>query len=274
MPVARPVDGQVGNPTGPDEWFKSLPLVTRYWFGATMIVTLSANFGVIEPKQIMYYWPYIKDKFEVWRLLTPFCYVGPFEFNTLISAYMLVQFSKQYETGGPFNTGAGGGTADYAFCLIFGMITILITYAISPLPLSPIFCRNLIYYVLYVWSKRHPTSQANIWGFPVAAIYLPFAYLALTVFMGSSWMDMLHGLVIGHVYYFLVDVVPMVYGKEIITTPKFLVDQFGMGLYEPVDNEPARPPAQRPGMGRAPPDAAARGAGHTWGTGGQRLGTQ
>eukprot|EP00977_Amphora_coffeiformis_P011084 scaffold2655_cov179-Amphora_coffeaeformis.AAC.17 len=26
---------------------------------------------------------------------------------------LLVQFSERYERGGPFNTGAGGGTADY-----------------------------------------------------------------------------------------------------------------------------------------------------------------
>ena len=26
---------------------------------------------------------------------------------------LMVQFSERYERGGPFNTGAGGGTADY-----------------------------------------------------------------------------------------------------------------------------------------------------------------
>lgn len=216
----------------------------------------------------MWSWSNIKNKLELWRLLTPFCFAGTFDFNTLISCYMLVQFSKQYETGGPFNTGAGGGTADYAFCLLLGAGTMLITYPVLVgfLRLPPVFCRNMIYYVLYVWSKRNPTAQANIWGIPMAAVYLPFAYLALTVFMGNPYMDMMHGLACGHLYYFMVDVVPMVYGKDILRTPQFLINYFGIGEYRPVQ-APMNPPPQQ-GVG-----AQGGGAGgHNWGGGGRPLG--
>ena len=185
---------------------------------------------------------------------------------------MLVQFSKQYEAGGPFNTGAGGGTADYAFMMLFGMISMLATFPIVPVMLPPIFCRNMIYYVLYIWSKRNPTAQANIWGIPMQAIYLPFAYLAMTVFMGQNYTDMLHGIGIGHIYYFMVDVVPQVYGRDVLKTPQFLIDYFGVGEYRPDQREmPRAPPAgaARPG---APP--APRGGGYNWGGGGQALGTQ
>jgi uncharacterized membrane protein YgcG len=199
---------------------------------------------------------------------------------------MLVQFSKQYEVGGPFNTGAGGGTADYAFCMIFGCASMLLSYPIlvNYFSLPPLFCRNLIYYVLYIWSKRNPTAQANIWGIPMQAIYLPFAYLALTVFMGNSYMDMMHGLAIGHIYYFLVDVVPVVYGKDIMTTPRFLIDYFGVGEYRP--EQPAAPPANRGGFGGgfggggpqgggggAPQGGGGGGGGaHNWGNAGRPLG--
>jgi Derlin-2/3 len=200
---------------------------------------------------------------------------------------MLVQFSKQYEAGGPFNTGAGGGTADYAFCMLFGMLSMLMTFPILPFNLPPIFCRNMIYYVLYVWSKRNPTAQANIWGFPVQAIYLPFAYLAMTVFMGSSYLDMIHGIAIGHIYYFLVDVIPAVYGKDVLTTPRFLIDYFGIGEFQPAQQQAAPRPVAGGGGGRPvgrvggvgggggePPAAPQRGGGgHNWGGGGNALGT-
>jgi Derlin-2/3 len=258
--------------------------VTQVWFGATILLTLSVNFGIISPFHIIWSWPSIRNKFELWRVLTPFCYAGPFDFSTMISIYMLVQFSKQYESGGPFNTGAGGGTADYAFCWLLGSAMMLLTYPliIGFFELPPIFCRNTIYYVLYVWSKRHPTAQANIWGFPMAAIYLPFAYLAMTVFMGNSYMDMIHGLAIGHIYYFLVDVVPMVYGKDILRTPQFLIDYFGVGEYRP--QEPAAAAAAAPnrggfgglgGGGGAAAGGAAAGdgyRGHQWGGAGNALG--
>lgn len=259
------------------QWFKSLPIITRYWFGATLLVTLSVNFKVISAFQIVFSWPSIKSKFELWRLLTPFCYAGPFDFSTMIGCYMLVQFSKQYEAGGPFNTGAGGGTADYAFCLLLGAGAMLLTWPllVGFFPLPPIFCRNMIYYVLYIWSKRNPTAQANIWGFPMAAVYLPFAYLAMTVFMGNPYMDMIHGIIVGHIYYFLVDVVPMVYGKDIMRTPQFLIDYFGIGEYRPQQAPVANPaPANRggPAAGRNTGAAAAGGGGHNWGATGRALG--
>jgi hypothetical protein len=38
---------------------------------------------------------------------------------------MLYTMSVRYETGTPFNTGAGGGTADYAFAMMFAMVVML-----------------------------------------------------------------------------------------------------------------------------------------------------
>ena len=88
---------------------------------------------------------------------------------------MLVSMSQRYEQSGPFNTGAGGGTADYVFAFMFGMIMMLVTYPFvtSMFPIPPIFARNMVYYVMYIWSKRHPTAQANIWGIPLEAISNP-----------------------------------------------------------------------------------------------------
>ena len=276
MPPAGRVHN-VADAAGPDQWFRALPIVTQYWFGSTMVLTLAGNFGIFSPMQLIFSWPHIKDNFELWRLLTPFCYAGSFSFNTLITVYMLVNMSKQYEKGGPYNTGAGGGTADYVFALMFGAATILLTYPLIIMYAftSPIFCRTMVFFVLYVWSKRFPTQQANIWGVPVPAVYLPFAYLALTIFMGNPYMDLVHGMAVGHLYYFLAEVVPRVNGKDILVTPQFLIDQIGIGEYTPA--APARNPADVPrGWGGAaaqqqqqPP---ARPGGHTWGTGGRTLG--
>jgi Derlin-2/3 len=220
----------------------------------------------------------VKSKFELWRVLTPFCYAGPFDVSTMIGVYMLVQFSRQYETGGPFNTGAGGGTADYVFMMILGIIGTLVSYPLllGFFSLPPLFNKNMVYYVLYTWSKRHPTAPANIWGFQMQAIYLPFAYLAFSVFIGNSYLDMIFGMAIGHIYYFLVDVVPGVYGKDVLTTPQFLMDYFGVGEYRP--QQPAAAAAAAPrfgGIGGGGGDAGGGGGGgggHVWGGGGNALG--
>lgn len=242
--------------------FNQLPIITRCWFGATFAETIGVNLGMINPFHVFWQWELVKSKMQLYRFLTPFLYAGPPTFNTLMTLFMILQFSKQYESGGCFNTGAGGGTADYAFCLLLGAIGHIASYMLFSglFPLQPVFCTSLLFYVLYIWSKRNPTNNSNIWGFPILGMYLPFAYLALTVLIGGDHFSMLNGMFLGHLYYFAVDVVPGVYGKDFLQTPIFLINYFGVGEYQ------AAPAAVAPAAQR-------RGGGHEWGSGGQRLGT-
>lgn len=95
--------------------------------------------------------------------------------------------------------------------------------------------------------------------------------------MGDAYSDLLHGIAIGHLYYFLVDVVPIVYGKDLLHTPQFLIDKLGIGAYA----APAAPATgggggaawQAPGRANAPADPARPARGHNWGQGGSRLGS-
>lgn len=264
-------------------WYNSLPIVTKYWFTGAVGITCAGNFGLISVMNFIYNFDRLKSNFEVWRLITPFCYLGGWSFPTLISLMLLVQYSKTYESGSIYNTGGGGGTADYVFCLVFGAVLMILTYPILAGAIAPIFTRNLTFYVLYIWSKQNPTAPTNIWGVPFKAQYLPFAYVAFNLVMGGAYMDLIHGLVIGHLYYFLVDIVPALYGKDILHTPQFLIDYFGVGAYVPPAPQPGMERGQgrnvwnaAPGRVNAPRDPAARGGGggYNWGGGGRPLGTQ
>lgn len=160
-------------------WFESLPIITKWWFGLALALTLFGNLGFVSPAKLIFSLNEITSKFEVWRILSCFCYAGGFSFPTLICLIMLVQFSNRYETGIPYNTGGGGGTADYAFALVFCMITMLIT---GPLVstclvyLPTLYTDNMVFAVVYIWSKRNPTSEASIWGFPINAKFFPFVF--------------------------------------------------------------------------------------------------
>lgn len=108
---------------------------------------------------------------------------------------------------------------------------------------------------------------------------------AFEVVLGNPYWDILAGIGLGHVYYFIVDVYPLVYGKDLLHTPQFLINFFGVGEYVP----PAAPAAgyggggtgggsgfARPGNVRTPNDPTGGGgsgrSGHNWGGGGRRLG--
>jgi Der1-like family len=75
----------INNQNDPSQWFKTLPIVTQAWFGATMALTLGGNFGIVDIKYMFWSWGMIRERMELWRVVTSFCYAGPFEFNTLIT---------------------------------------------------------------------------------------------------------------------------------------------------------------------------------------------
>jgi len=191
---------------------------------------------------------------------------------------MVYNYSLRYETDGVYNTGGGGGTADYVFMLCFGMCSILLSHFFLSSHVPPLFTSTLVYFVMYVWSRREPHSQTNIYGFPVKRMYLPYVFIAINVVMGGSPASLLHGMGVGHLYYFLIEVVPREYGKDYLHTPDFLINHFGVGVYVP----PVAPPRQQ-GFGNNTfggrmaeperPTRAARGGGYNWGVGGQSLGS-
>ncbi|KAL3786683.1 hypothetical protein HJC23_002772 [Cyclotella cryptica] len=148
----------------------------------------------------------------------------------------------------PYNTGAGGGTADYIFALMFGMSTIFVTY-----PLLGKF--------EYLGCGDEGDSSS---------VRLPGADRPHGKSLRGS-----HGIAVGHLFYFLVDVVPIVYGKDVLHTPQFLIDRLGVGAYVPPADVPgARGGAAQgsnvwrpPGRANAPQDPARPAREHDWGSG-------
>mmetsp|Transcript_2690 Transcript_2690/g.3807 ORF Transcript_2690/g.3807 Transcript_2690/m.3807 type:complete len:146 (-) Transcript_2690:180-617(-) len=142
-----------------------------------------------------------------------------------------------YEKFGSFDTGAGGGTADYAFMMLIGSVWSAVSYPILRhfVWVEAIFTINLMFYVMYVWSRRHPDTRTTVLKLPVDASYVPFVHLAISLASGSSWFNAVHGIITGYVYCRIVNV---------IQTPQFLIDNFGRGVYA------ARSPGSFAGSGR------------------------
>lgn len=130
-----------------------------------------------------------------------------------------------------------GETSDYVFALLLGCVGILLSnwFLLPYIPSSithnqqfVFFNRHLTFFVVYIWSKQHPNHIVNLFGVQMTAAWLPYSYLVLGFAMSNGQLfplDMLHGMFVGHVYYYLACVVPKVLrGKVIIVTPLWLVD--------------------------------------------------
>jgi Derlin-2/3 len=130
-----------------------------------------------------------------------------------------------------------GESSDYTFALLFGIVGRLLSkfFLLPYLPHSVtqnqhhvFFHCHLTFFVMYIWSKQHPDRNVNLFGVHMTAAYLPYAYLIMGYALNNGNtlpVDMLHGMFVGHLYYYFACVVSKVMrGRVIIVTPLWMVD--------------------------------------------------
>mmetsp|Transcript_2748 Transcript_2748/g.3804 ORF Transcript_2748/g.3804 Transcript_2748/m.3804 type:complete len:264 (-) Transcript_2748:28-819(-) len=263
MPAAN--FGAVNAPrNSPEEWFRSLPGVSKCLITSVIAYVLLILTGVIGPEDMALVWEPIRYKLELWRFFTSAIFIGLPGFPFLMNFLMLSRQCIDYEKGG-YDTGGGGGSADFAWMIVFGL-TVFSVLSLTFLN-AYFFGFSLVYMIIYVKSRKHPNQLTGFWGITVQSAYFPWLMLAFQLLVGASLFHPLIGIGIGHLYYFLVDVIPDQFGKEIITTPNFLIDFFGYNNTTGVHRFPA------PGASAPPRDYQRPGSGHSWGSG-RPLGAQ
>lgn len=217
--MRRPV-AQTGDGDSFQDWFDGLGLVTKVFLVSTLLSGAMLSFGMLKSMDLIFSWMMVWHKFQVWRLFTPFIFAGGFSFNFAIHTYVLYENCRRYEAN-PFNTGAGGSSADFVWMMFVCMgILILIAFYFDLMVLS----EPILYVIMYIWSRRDPDAQLSMFGFRFKALYLPWVYIAIRLIMGGAITEPLIGIGVGHLYYFLIEVLPVTHGYNLIRTPRFCVD--------------------------------------------------
>lgn len=198
-------------------WMKGIPLITKLFFFPTFIFGALVTYQIISAYSLIFSYPAITSHFQIWRLLTPFVFAGKFSFGFAMHLYMIYSYFPRYENN-PYNTGDGGSLADVTYLILLSMpLLLLIGYFMNLMILS----ESILFVMIYLWSRKESEGQVSIFGFKFKAVYVPWVYLALKILMGDSIIPALAGIVVGHVYFYLVEIFPVVYGYQVIKTPKF-----------------------------------------------------
>jgi Derlin-2/3 len=84
--------------------------------------------------------------------------------------------------------------------------------------------------------------------------YFPWALMGLHVLMGGSPIPDLVGIVCGHIYHYLDDYYPRLYGRRILKTPQFLYSIFpptrmAHGLGGPIQQQQQQQQQRGPNWG-------------------------
>jgi Derlin-2/3 len=204
-------------------------------------------------------WDLVFKKFQLWRLLTNFIFLGKFSFPFAMFLMYIARYSVQLEQHHFQNR-----TADFVYMMMFGASVLLLVSFLLPFLNLLLLGPPLIFMLIYLWSRANTSANVSIMGMvSVKALYLPWAMLALDVIFGNSPVPGLLGILVGHTYYFLTAVYPRQSGgTELLRTPKFVHDMVRSWGLQPGDYRPARaaagPQGNRPAYAAAPPQPEAR----------------
>ncbi|KAF4521297.1 hypothetical protein B566_EDAN002301 [Ephemera danica] len=242
------------------EWFKGLPIFTRWWLGLTVGFSLFGRFGLVRPDILILLFQPIFERFQIWRLATAVFYyplTPSTGFHFLINLYFLYNYSLRLETG-IFD----GKPADYFFMLLFNWSACVVIGLVAEIPL---LMDPMVLSVLYIWCQLNKDVTVNFWfGSQFKAMYLPWVLFAFNLIISGGGVLELVGILVGHLYFFLMFKYPQEFGgPALLTTPAFLYNYFpnrrgrvhGFGQV-PINR---RPDDQGPRPGRQ--------GGHNWGQG-------
>jgi len=232
-----------------EAWFQSLGPIARYSLIVPCIIALAVSLQMASPMLFLLFWEKVTDEFEVWRLLTSFLFFGKFSFPFVMNLAMFVVYQRRHEED------FGARMSDHIFMLLFLWVLYLpLSYLFSML--APSFALTMS--LIWIWCKRHEEAMLSIYGFSFKAQYFPWVMILLHLVMGGSIADDIIGIIAGHVYFFLKDMLPLTNNVKLLETPRWLEQQFPnstqtvFGTHIPTQRQTApTAPRQTWGTGRA-----------------------
>ena len=81
-----------------------------------------------------------------------------------------------------------------------------------------------VFSLIYIYCKKNPEQRFTfLFTFVVKGAIFPWCYLALLLLTGARWIDLVIGLVVGHMYIYLKEILPKSPQRiDLLVTPLFM----------------------------------------------------
>lgn len=203
--------------------YMAVPPVTRTYATACVLTTIAVQLDILSPFQLYFNQSLIWRKYQIWRLFTNFTFFGTIGFNFVFNMIFTYRYCRMLEEGS-----FRGRTADFIMMFVFGgfLMTICACF-VNLVFLGQAFTIMLV----YIWAKRNPYIRMNFFGMlNFNAPYLPWVLFGFSLLLDNSVIVDLMGIAVGHVYFYLEDVLPNIEGGcKILKTPRLLKLLFDEG---------------------------------------------
>ena len=213
-----------------EQWIRDFPPITRTYLAASLLTTAACALDLISPYSLYFSWTMVWEKGQFWRLFTNFFFFGAkFTIDFLFHMFFLVQYCRSLEEGS-----FRGRTADFFWMILFGATLLTI---IAPFAQMHFLGSSLTFMMVYIWARRNPFVHMSFLGlFTFTAPYLPWVLLGFSFLLGNDAMVDSLGIGIGHLYYFLEDIYPLMVPsrKRLLKTPRVVELLFAGLLPHPI----------------------------------------
>jgi Derlin-2/3 len=216
--------------------FNESPKITKILILSSFSVSFLVYTGLITPYDIYLNYGLIIHKFQFWRIITTFFYFGEFNLNLIVHMYMFFRDSKSLEKKIFHNK-----AADYLFFIIYCMVSLLI---LSFFTNSIFLSSSLNFAMMYYWGRKSKTANVEFLGvFRFRAPYVSIFYLLISFLLGYEFKLLICGIIVGHVYFFIREILPRIKGVngiKLLNTPTFfqkMCDMLKLNNDFIIDNE-------------------------------------
>lgn len=198
-------------------FFQQSPKITKILTLSCIAVSLLTWFEVVSPLSLYLNPKLIFSNFQIWRIFTNFFYFGEFSISLIFHMLMFFRNSKLLE-----KKVFQGSAPDYLYFIFFCMFLLLLFSPFS----NPLFLsQSLSFAMTYYWGRKSKTTMVELMGlFTLRAPYLPYFYIAISLVLYDDFVNDLFGLIVGHIYFYLKDIIPRIKntnGLDLLKTPNF-----------------------------------------------------
>ncbi|CAE6518468.1 unnamed protein product [Rhizoctonia solani] len=189
-------------PVGIEAWLTEVPPITRAWMVLSVATSVAVQCQMVTPVQLYFSFGSAFGHMQPWRLLTTFLYFGPLSLDFVFHIFFFMRYSRMLEESSFANR-----PASYFWLLLTSSVFLVV---VSPLFTLPFLSSPLGFVPIYVWSRRHPTTQISLFGLvTITAPYLPLALVGFSWIINGTWKAAagdLVGCAVGHIGWFVRDV--------------------------------------------------------------------
>ena len=203
-------------------WSEQGPLTRAICIGSTGM-TLLSSFGIVPLGYFTFDRRLIVNKLQLWRPLSSAFLLGRLDMAFIINLFTLVVYVGRIEKD------LENRPADLAWmiaCIVIG-INIIGGYIFE----LPILTFSFMMSLIWIYCKRNCALNLSIYMFQFKAGVFPWVMILFHMAMGIPWIYDLVGILVGHLYLFLVDILPRTHQVQILKTPSFMVRYFKQGAF-------------------------------------------